>query len=142
MNKQFKVMTRGGRQYRITTRDPDSDFPILGEVEEPGFRIPMRWTENGNYNLRGESVYDLMPIEPEAPSLANLRVDLALAACSLRAVVVEYQRAEDAKDKAGEALFNAFVASGKTDVVVKIDGDYYYFFASESTARFRKIEVL
>jgi len=67
---------------------------------------------------------------------------LALAAHSLWAAFGEYQRAEDAKDKAGEALFNAFVASGKTDVAVKIDGDYYYFFASESTARFRKIEVL
>jgi YHS domain-containing protein len=39
-------------------------------------------------------------------------------------------------------IFNTFVASGKREVVVKIDGDHYYFFSSEGTIRFRKIEVL
>jgi hypothetical protein len=71
-----------------------------------------------------------------------VRVDLALAAHSLRAAVLEFQRAEDAKDKLGKAMFEAFAAAQKTDVVVKIDGDYYHFFASELTTRFRKIEVL
>jgi hypothetical protein len=71
-----------------------------------------------------------------------VRVDLALAAYSLRAAVVEFQRAEDAKDKAGKAMFEAFAAAGTLDVVVKIEGDHYHFFASEGTTRFRKIEVL
>jgi hypothetical protein len=71
-----------------------------------------------------------------------VRVDLALAAHSLRAAVLEFQRAEDAKDKLGKAMFEAFAAAGMLDVVVKIDGDYYHFFASELTTRFRKIEVL
>jgi hypothetical protein len=71
-----------------------------------------------------------------------VRVDLALAAHSLRAAVLEFQRAEDAKDKAGEALFNAFVASDKTEAVVKIDGDYYRFWTNTVRVLFRKIEVL
>jgi hypothetical protein len=83
-----------------------------------------------------------MPIEPEAPSPAKVRVDLALAAYAFRAAVVEFQRAEDAKDKLGKAMFEAFAAAGMLDVVVKIEGDHYHFFASELTTRFRKIEVL
>jgi hypothetical protein len=71
-----------------------------------------------------------------------VRVDLALAAHSLRAAVVEYRRAEDEKDKLGKAMFDAFEAAGMLDVVVNIDGDYYHFFVSEFTARFRQIEVL
>ena len=142
MSKQWKAMTRGGHQYRITTRDPDSDFPIRGEVVDSGFMVRVQWTEDGRCNLDGESQCDLIPIEPEAPSPAKVRVDLALAAHSLRAAVVEFQRAEDAKDKLGKAMFEAFAAAGMLDVVVKIDGDYYHFFASEGTTRFRKIEVL
>jgi hypothetical protein len=72
-----------------------------------------------------------------------VRVDLALAAHSLRAAVLEFQRAEDAEHKAGEAMLNAFMAAGKTEAAVKIDGDYYLF-RTESGKKvlFRKIEVL
>ena len=142
MSKQWKATTRGGNYYRVTTRDPDSDLPLRGEVEDSGFVVYVQWTEDGRCNLDGESPYDLIPIEAEAPSPAKVRVDLALAAHSLRAAVVEYQRAEDAKDKAGEALFNAFVASDKTEAVVKIDGDYYRFWTNTVRVFFRKIEVL
>jgi hypothetical protein len=142
MSKQWADKTRGGHQYRITTRDPDSDFPIRGEVDDSGFEVYVQWTEDGRVYLDAESEYDLLPIEPEAPSPAKVRVDLALAAHSLRAAVVEFQRAEDAKDKAGEALFNAFAASDKTEVVVKIDGDYYRFWTNTVRVFFRKIEVL
>jgi hypothetical protein len=142
MSKQWQATTRGGHPYRITTRDPDSDLPLRGEVEDSGFVVYVQWTESGRCNLDGESPYDLIPIEAEAPSPAKVRVDLALAAHSLRAAVVEFRRAEDARDKAGKAMFDAFEAAGMLDVVVKIDGDYYHFFASEFTARFRKIEVL
>ena len=143
MSKQWKATTRGGHDYRIATRDPDSDYPIRGEVEDSGFVVYVQWTEGGRVYLDTESPYDLLPIEAEAPSPAKVRVDLALAAHSLRAAVLEFQRAEDAKDKMGEHLFNAFVASGKTEFVVKIDGEHYYFFCSkEARVRFRKIEVL
>ena len=139
---QWQATTRGGHHYRITTRDPDSDLPLRGEVEDSGFVVYVQWTEGGRCNLDGESPYDLIAIEAEAPNPAKVRVDLALAAHSLRAAVLEFRRAEDAKDKAGKAMFEAFAAAGMLDVVVQIDGDYYHFFASEGTSRFRKIEVL
>jgi hypothetical protein len=142
MSKQWQVTTKGGHDYRITTRNPDSDFPMRGEVEDSGFVVYVQWAEDGRVYLDAESQYDLIPIEPQAPSPAKVRVDLALAAHSLRAAVVEFQRAEDAKDRLAKAMFDAFVAAGMLDVVVKIDGDHYHFFASEGTTRFRKIEVL
>ncbi len=142
MSKQWKATTRGGLQYRITTRDPNSDFPMRGEVDSSGFTAYARWTEDGRVYLDAESEYDLIPIEAEAPSPAKVRVDLALAAHSLRAAVLEYQRAEDAKDKAGEALFDAFAASKKTEAVVQIDGEHYLFWTENAKVRFRKIEVL
>ena len=142
MSKQWQATTKGGHQYRITAIDPDSEFPIRGEVDDSGFTVRCDWNKDGEISPGSESQYDLIPIEPEAPSRAKVRVDLALAAHSLRAAVVEFQRAEDAKDKAGEALFNAFAASDKTEVVVKIDGDYYRFWTNTVRVFFRKIEVL
>lgn len=139
---QWQDKTRGGHQYRITTRDPDSDFPIRGEVEDSRFVVYVQWTENGRCYLDTESLYDLIPIEPEAPRPAKVRVDLALAAHSLRMAVANMRYAEAQEDKAGEALFNAFAASGKTEVVVKIDGEHYRFWTQETRVFFRKIEVL
>jgi hypothetical protein len=111
-------------------------------VTDLGVTIPVSWTDDGRQASAGESPYDLIPIEPQAPSPAKVRADLALAAHSFRAAVLEFQRAEDAKDKMGEALFDAFVASGKSEVVVKIDGEHYYFWTKETRVFFRKIEVL
>jgi hypothetical protein len=142
MSKQWKATTRGGHQYRITTRDPDSDFPIRGEVDDSGLRVGVAWDQNGKYPADAEHPYDLIPIEPEATSPAKVRVDLALAAHSWRAAVLEFQRAKDAKDKAGEALFDAFAASKKTEAAVKIDGEHYLFWTESAKVRFRKIEVL
>ena len=141
-DKQWQPTTRGGHQYRITGRDPDSDFPIRGEVEDSGFVVYVQWKEDGRVYLDAESQYDLIPIEPEASSPAKVRVDLSLAAYSWRAAVLEFQRAKDAKDKAGEHLFNTFVASGKHESVVKIDGEHYLFWTENAKVRFRKIEVL
>jgi hypothetical protein len=142
MSKQWKAMTRGGHQYRITGKDPEFKNLIRGAVEDSGVTINVQWTESGRSYEEYEHPYDLIPIEPEAPSPAKARVDLALAAYAFRAAVVEFQRAENAKDKAGEALFNAFVASDKTEVVVKIDGDYYRFWTNTVRVLFRKIELL
>jgi hypothetical protein len=142
MSEQFKATTRGGHQYRTTTRDPDSDFPIRGEVEDSGFVVHVQWTEGGRVYLDGESPYDLIPIEPEASSPAKVRVDLALAAYGLRSAVANTQYAEAQEGKMGEALFDAFAASGKTEVVVRIDEEHYYFWTKESRVFFRKIEVL
>jgi hypothetical protein len=139
---KFQTTTRGGHDYRITGRDPEFASLIRGEVDDSGVTIHVQWTEGGRCNLDGESAYDLIPIEPEAPSPARVRVDLALAAYSWRAAVLEFQRAKDAKDKMSEAMFNAFVASGKTEVVVKVDGEHYLFWTENAKVRFRKIEVL
>jgi hypothetical protein len=142
MSKQWQATTRGGLQYRITTRDPDSDFPIRGEVEDSGFVAYVQWTEDGRCNLDGESPCDLIPIEPEAPSPAKVRVDLALAAMRHKAHCDALKLAEDIVDESKRLLFNTFVAAQKTDVVVKIDGEHYHFWINEITPRFRKIEVL
>lgn len=142
MSKQWKAATRGGHDYRITISDPSSHRPIRGEVDDSGCVVEVHWTEDGGAVSDGEHPYDLILIEPEAPSPAKVRVDLALAAYAFRAAVVEFQRAEDQKDKLGKAMFEAFAAAGMLDVVVKIEGDHYHFFASEGTTRFRKIEVL
>jgi YHS domain-containing protein len=141
MSKQWKDRTRGGLQYRIKGQDAEFKNLIRGEVYDAGLTIPLYWTEGGRIALDGESPYDLIPIEPEA-SPAKVRVDLALAAHSWRAAVLEFQRAKDAKDKAGEALFDAFAASKKTEAVVKIDGEHYLFWTENAKVRFRKIEVL
>jgi hypothetical protein len=141
MSKQWAEKTRGGHQYRITGRDPDSDFPILGEVVDSGFMVRVQWTEDGRCNLDAESEYDLLPIEPEA-SPAKVRVDLALAAHCLLTNVVEFQRAEDAVAQHKKLLLNALVASRKTEVVVKIDGEHYLFWIENAKVFFRKIEVL
>ena len=142
MSKQWQATTRGGHDYRITGKDPEFKNLIRGAVEDSGVTINVQWTESGRSYEEYEHPYDLIPIKPEAPSPAKVRVDLALAAHSLRAAVVEFQRAEDQKDKLGKAMFEAFAAASMLDVVVKIDGDHYHFFASEGTTRFRKIEVL
>jgi hypothetical protein len=139
---QWKATTRGGHQYRITARNAGAKYPIIGEVDDLGVTIPVSWRDDGRQASDGESPYDLIPVEPEAPSPAKARVDLALAAHSLRAAVVEFRRAEDAKDKMGKAMFDAFVASGKTEVVVKIGGEHYRFWRKNARVLFRKIEVL
>jgi hypothetical protein len=139
---QWKATTRGGLQYRITTRDPDSNFPIRGEVEDSGFVVYVQWAEGGRVYLDAESQYDLIPIEPEAPSPAEVRVDLALAAMRHKANCDAFQRAEGSVDESKKLLFDTFVAAQKTDVVVKIDGEHYHFWLNEITPRFRKIEVL
>ena len=139
---QWKDKTRGGLQYRITARDPDSDYPIRGEVEDSGFVVYVQWTEGGRVCLDEESRYDLIPIEPEAPNPAKVRVDLALAAYAFRAAVVEFQRYEDQKDNLARVLLDSFAESGKTEVVVKIKGENYFFWTQNAKVFFRKIEVL
>ena len=142
MSKQWKAATRGGHDYRITGRNAEFTNLISGEVEDSGFVVSVQWTEGGRCNLDGESPYDLIPIEPEPLNPAKVRVDLALAAYGLRAAVENMRYAEAQEDKMRESLLDAFVASGKTEAVVKIDGEHYYFWIKETKVFFRKIEVL
>jgi hypothetical protein len=138
---KWQATTRGGNDYRITTRDPDSYYSIRGEVQDSGCVVRVQWPEDGRVS-EGEHPYDLIPIEPETPSPAKVRVDLALAAYAFRAAVVEFQRYEDQKDNLARVLSDAFAGSRKTEVVVKIDGEHYYFWTKETRVFFRKIEVL
>jgi hypothetical protein len=142
MSKQWQAVTRGGYQYRITGRDPEFKNLIRGAVEDGLVTINVQWTESGRSYQEYEHPYDLIPIKPEAPSPAKARVDLALAAHSLMAVVVKSQRAKVAEHKAGQAVLDAFVASKKTEVIVKIDEDHYRFWTKNARVFFRKIEVL
>jgi hypothetical protein len=115
---------------------------MRGEVDDSGFKVYAQWTEGGRVYLDAESQYDLIPIEPETPSTAKARVDLALAAYAFRAAVVEFQRCEDQKDNLARVLSDAFADSRKTEVVVKIEGENYYFWTENAKVFFRKIEVL
>ena len=141
---QWQAPTRGGDPVENVRPMDDRTWKWRGEVvRSDGSRSTLTWTERGyNGSLEKPRKDDLIPIEPEAPSPAKVRVDLALAAHSLRAAVLEFERAEDAKDKAGEHLLNAFAASKKTEVVVKIDGEHYRFWTNTARVFFRKIEVL
>jgi hypothetical protein len=140
---KFQTTTRGGHDYRITGRDPEFASLIRGEVDDSGVTIHVQWTEGGRCNLDGESAYDLIPIEPEAPSPARARVDLALAAW-------EYKMASDATDAATEReaeaelkLCEAMKACGKDNAVVSIHGELFLFQVDEDGCIFvEKTEVL
>ena len=139
---QWKDKTRGGLQYRITARDPDSDYPIRGEVEDSGFVVYVQWTEGGRCNLDGESPYDLIPIETEAPSPAKARVDLALAAHNYRRACEAMESARESVGIARDALVAAIKQRGRDPVVVKIDGLYFLFDFHDTQIEFSEIEVL
>jgi tRNA G37 N-methylase Trm5 len=50
--------------------------------------------------------------------------------------------AEDVLDESKRLILNTLAASEKTEVVVNIDGEYYYFWVELAKVFFRKIEVL
>ena len=143
MSKQWKAVTRGGYQYRITGRDPDSDFPILGEVVDSGFMIRVQWTENGRSNLDAESECDLIPIEPEAPSPAKVRVDLALAAMAYKLASDATQAAMERESDAELSLRQAMKACEKDNALVSIHGELFLFQIDEDGCIFfEETEVL
>jgi hypothetical protein len=143
MSKQWKATTRGGYQYRITTRDPDSDFPIRGEVEDSGLRVGVAWDQNGKYPTDAEHPYDLIPIEPEAPSPAKVRVDLALAATAYKLASDAEQAAMERLSDADERLREAMRACEKENVLVSIHDELFLFQIDENGCIFNEqIEVL
>jgi hypothetical protein len=142
MSKQWAEKTRGGNDYRITISDPSSHRPIRGEVEDSGLVVEVHWTEDGRCNLDGESPYDLIPIEPEAPSPAKARVDLALAAINYRRACEAMESARESAGIARDALVAAVKQRGRDPVVVKIDGLYFLFEFYDTQIEFSEIEVL
>jgi hypothetical protein len=140
---KWQDRTRGGYQYRITGRGPDSDFPILGEVVDSGFMVRVQWTEDGRSNLDAESECDLLPIEPEAPSPAKVRVDLALAAMAYKLASDALGAALDKDEEAELALREAMKACGKDNAVVSIHGALFLFQTDKhGSIFFEEIEVL
>ncbi len=140
---QWQDRTRGGYQYRITGRGPDSDFPILGEVVDSGFMVRVQWTEDGRSNLDAESECDLIPIEPEAPSPAKVRVDLALAAMAYKLASDATQAAMERESEAELSLRQAMKACEKDNALVSIHGELFLFQIDEDGCIFfEETEVL
>ena len=78
---QWQATTRGGDPVENVRPMDDRTWKWRGEVvRSDGSRSTLTWTERGyNGSLEKPRKDDLIPIEPEAPSPANVRVDLALA---------------------------------------------------------------
>jgi len=127
MSEKWQAMTRGGHQYRITARDPDSDYPISGEAEDSGFAVRCDWTAAGRIAPDGESPYDLIPIEADAASPAKVRVDLALAAMAYKLASDVLGAALDKEEEAEEQLREAMKACEKDNAVVQIHGELFLF---------------
>jgi hypothetical protein len=140
---QWKATTRGGHEYRITGRDPEFANLIRGEVDDSGVTIHVQWTESGRGYQEYEHPYDLIPIEPEAPSPAKVRVDLALAAMAYKLardqMRVAMERELDARLKFREAM----KACEKDNALVSIHGELFLFQADEEGCIFvEQTEVL
>ena len=143
MSKQWEATTRGGHDYRITGRNLEFTNLIRGEVEDSGFVVSVQWTEGGRCNLDGESPYDLIPIEPQAPSPAKVRVDLALAAMAYKLASDATQAAMERESDADEKLREAMRACGKENALVSIHGELFLFQIDEDGCIFtEQIEVL
>jgi hypothetical protein len=143
MSKQWKATTRGGYDYRITTRDPDSDFPMRGEADDSGLTVYIQWAEDGRCNLDGESIYDLIPIDAEAPNPAKVRVDLALAAMAYKLASDAEHAAMERLSEADERLREAMRACHKENALVSIHGELFLFQIDENGCIFtEQIEVL
>jgi len=140
---QWQDKTRGGHPYRITTRDPDSDYPIRGEVEDSGFVVRCDWNKDGRISPGSESPYDLMPVEAEPPSPAKVRVDLALAAMAYKLASDAEQAAMERMSEADESLRKAMRAREKDNALVKIHDELFLFQIDEDGCIFtEEIEVL
>ena len=143
MSKQWKTMTRGGHDYRITGKDPEFKNLMRGQVEDSGVTIHVQWTENGRSYEEYEHPYDLIPIEPEAPSPANARVDLALAAMAYKLASDALGAALDKDEEAELALREAMKACGKDNAVVSIHGELFLFQTDKhGSIFFEETEVL
>jgi hypothetical protein len=140
---QWAGKTRGGLQYRITGRDPEFTNLIRGEVEDLGVTIHVQWTESGRSYEEYEHPYDLIPIEPEAPSPAKVRVDLALAAWEYKLAADAADAATEREDEAELKFREAMKACGKDNAVVSIHGALFLFQIDEDGCIFvEETEVL
>jgi hypothetical protein len=89
--------------------------------------VYVQWAESGRVYLDAESPYDLIPIEPEAPSPAKVRVDLALAAWEYKLASDAEQAALKRMSEADESLRDAMKVCGKDNALVSIHGELFLF---------------
>ncbi len=140
---QWKATTRGGHDYRITISDPNSGRPIRGEVIDSGLTVEVHWTETGRCFADSEHPYDLLPIEPEAPSPAKVRVDLALAAMAYKLARDQMRAAMERELDARLKFREAMKACEKDNALVSIHGELFLFQADEEGCIFvEQTEVL
>jgi hypothetical protein len=105
--------------------------------------IPVSWRDDGRQASDGESPYDLLPIEPEAPNPAKVRVDLALAAMAYKLASDATQAAMERESDADEKLREAMRACGKENALISIHGELFLFQIDEDGCIFtEKTEVL
>jgi hypothetical protein len=142
MSKQWQATTGGGHEYRITGRDPDSVYPIRGEVYDSGFTVRCDWNKDGRISPGSESQYDLIPVEPEA-SPAKVRVDLALAAMAYKLARDQMRAAMERELDARLKFREAMKACEKDNALVSINGELFLFQADEEGCIFvEQTEVL
>jgi hypothetical protein len=141
---QWQDKTRGGDPVENVRPNNQGIWKWVGSIiNSDGSKTTLTWTERGYHG--GDEIprwNDLLRIEAEAPSPAKVRVDLALAAMRHKAHCDAIKLAEDVLDESKRLVLNTFAASEKTEVVVKIDGEHYYFWVELARVHFRKIEVL
>jgi hypothetical protein len=105
--------------------------------------VRVQWTEDGRSNLDAESECDLIPIEPEAPSPAKVRVDLALAAMAYKLASDATQAAMERESEAELSLRQAMKACEKDNALVSIHGELFLFQIDEDGCIFfEETEVL
>jgi hypothetical protein len=112
-------------------------------VNSDGSKTTLTWTERGYHGADEKPRKDdLIPIEPEAPNPAKVRVDLALAAINYRRACEAMESARESAGIARDALVAAVKQRGRNPVVVKIDGLYFLFEFYDTQIEFSEIEVL
>jgi hypothetical protein len=107
----------------------DRTWKWRGQVINPdGSRSTLTWTERGYHGADEKPRKDdLIPIEPEAPSPAKVRVDLALAAMAYKLASDAEQAAMERLSEADERLREAMRACEKENALVSIHGELFLF---------------
>ena len=148
MSNQWQDKTRGGDAVEVTGRISNGVYVLEGRVtQSDGGAMTMTWTKDGHHVYGTESAYDLIPLEapvdpPPDPAKvqARNRMVLALAATQYKRACDATEAAEEAEQRAHDALAVAFEQYGAPTVGVNIDGAVYLF--DQGEVGFAQIEVL
>jgi hypothetical protein len=142
---QWQDKTRGGDPVENVQPMNCRVWKWAGEVvNSDGSRSRLTWTERGYFGADEQPRRDdLIPIEPEAPSPAKVRVDLALAAMAYKLASDAEQAAMERLSEADERLREAMRACEKENALVSIHGELFLFQIDEDGCIFtEQIEVL